>query len=365
MAACGCGGWVNDPSTDLLVSTVSPEIVCQIAAEFLDAHKLECNAMASIVVSARQIALTSGRSRATVTAMRREGFTVIELLVVCAVVGIFLSLLLPAIQACRNAASRMQCKNHLRQIATAATDYEAERNRVPPGNETMADSRTEGVFWFFLLPYVDQSALYHKANISGVYDADNNEVYHEQVNVYRCPLDVSDHGTGVVLDQAQVAWGAGSYAVNALIVADMDASVGYRVILKTSRGNGETLSTIARDGTSNTILVTEKLAVCQDIIWPDGGNAWAYHTLGAQARSLYGAFAIPWDPSAVGADSKFITNPPKDACNSTLASTMHPNRIPAAFADGSVRDISSSVSSHVWWSLVTPNGGEVEASYGQ
>src|SRR5688500_12417046 len=93
----------------------------------------------------------------------RRGFTLVELLVVIAIIGILVALLLPAIQAAREAARRMQCGNNIHQLGLGLQNYHDIHETFPScwgGNQTYADNCT-GFSWMALvLPYVEQQPLY-------------------------------------------------------------------------------------------------------------------------------------------------------------------------------------------------------------
>lgn len=100
---------------------------------------------------------------------RRAGFTLIELLVVIAIIAILIALLLPAVQQAREAARRTQCKNNLKNLATAVHNFQSTNNRLPPGvtgaPSSVAVGGGEASFvglLAYLLPYVDQQALYNR-----------------------------------------------------------------------------------------------------------------------------------------------------------------------------------------------------------
>ena len=99
---------------------------------------------------------------------RRDAFTLVELLVVIAIIGMLIALLLPAVQAAREAARRMQCSNHLKQIGLAVHNFHDTMNGLPPAtvggnNPTYAELPAEegrASFWIFILPFMEQTAMY-------------------------------------------------------------------------------------------------------------------------------------------------------------------------------------------------------------
>ena len=91
---------------------------------------------------------------------RPNGFTLVELLVVIAIIGVLVALLLPAVQAAREAARRMQCINNMKQLALASQNYESGKKTFPPGLTTYRTSDWHGnSMYAFLLPYIEQGPL--------------------------------------------------------------------------------------------------------------------------------------------------------------------------------------------------------------
>jgi prepilin-type N-terminal cleavage/methylation domain-containing protein len=106
---------------------------------------------------------------------RRRGFTLIELLVVIAIIAVLVAMLLPAVQQAREAARRSVCSNNLKQIGIALHNYHETNYVLPPGyidNDPLADTQNRNLLGWgtFLLPYVDQGALFDKISASGAFD---------------------------------------------------------------------------------------------------------------------------------------------------------------------------------------------------
>jgi prepilin-type N-terminal cleavage/methylation domain-containing protein/prepilin-type processing-associated H-X9-DG protein len=129
----------------------------------------------------------------------RKAFTLVELLVVIAIIGILIALLLPAVQAAREAARRVSCTNNLCQIGLAVQNYNMAHFLYPPGtiNEQgpiVNESKGYHHNWISqLLPYLEQQALYRHIDFNaGVYEQSNDEPRRIQMSGFRCPSSPSD-----------------------------------------------------------------------------------------------------------------------------------------------------------------------------
>jgi len=149
--------------------------------------------------------------RKTETVSPHYGFTLVELLVVIAIIGVLIALLLPAIQAAREAARRMQCSNHLKQVGLGVHNFHDTTGGVPPtglGGEwsTGSGGFSRLSFWGLIYPYIEQQNLYsyieargfrwHYARVWWANDKNtpSTEVMNDDIRkqfasvpIYRCP----------------------------------------------------------------------------------------------------------------------------------------------------------------------------------
>src|SRR3954467_6282645 len=114
---------------------------------------------------ALRASLLTGRGRIPMRSARR-GFTLIELLVVITIIGVLAGLLLPAVQAAREAARRAHCTNNLKQLALAAHHHHDAKGHFPVGFVAVdwQNGRYDGGtnLWVEILPYVEQSPLHDR-----------------------------------------------------------------------------------------------------------------------------------------------------------------------------------------------------------
>jgi prepilin-type N-terminal cleavage/methylation domain-containing protein/prepilin-type processing-associated H-X9-DG protein len=121
----------------------------------------------------------------------RNGFTLLEMLVVLAIIGVLLSLVVPAVQKVREAANRMTCRNHLKQLSLACHAYHDSLGCFPPGGTSTGTD--QGSWLVYLLPYLEQEALYQQIRrFSTIPEAAAAGALPAKLPGGRCPSDSWD-----------------------------------------------------------------------------------------------------------------------------------------------------------------------------
>ncbi len=211
---------------------------------------------------------------------QRTAFTLVELLVVLAVIGVLLALLLPAVQAARESARRATCANNLRQIGIALHDYHAACATFPPGCTDRMKKANKPDKWLawstWILPFLEQENVYRLYDINLRYDdSQNHEAVSQVLPVYLCP------STSRLASDRQ-----GNTSRNGRACTDYGGMFGHKLPNVIATNNGvmiwEQAISLAKihDGASNTIVVTEDSGrgSTWDGEWANGENIFDQHT---------------------------------------------------------------------------------------
>jgi prepilin-type N-terminal cleavage/methylation domain-containing protein/prepilin-type processing-associated H-X9-DG protein len=307
---------------------------------------------------------------------RPAGFTLVELLVVIAIIGILIALLLPAVQAAREAARRSQCSNSIKQLSLAVQNFHDSYKKLPPQyGGAPTNNGNFGTLFFHILPYVEQTALFNQARTTGgsfttywgvafnknanTCDLRMSGIEGAVMNNFVCPSDDSASTMA-----STWGWSVASYGSNFRVFGNLTGTVAAGVDngvnsgqVNNWQGNTRSYATMT-DGTSNTLVFAEKMGQCNSSSGAaDGGNMWTRWDWLDYWQPTFAAFIT-------GPGSMFQSNPRPwtngGNCNPRLAQTPHGGgSMNAGLGDGSVRGLNGSMSADVWWALCTPAQGDV------
>jgi len=307
---------------------------------------------------------------------RSSGFTLVELLVVIAIIGILIALLLPAVQAAREAARRTQCVNHLKQWALALHNYaDINKESLPPGLTNPGAPNPypglQGHSWVpRLWPYVEmqnQADMYAYEtrwflNAAGAPDLTSMQ---PPQAIYYCPSD----RVGAIFDWAadrSLNRARGNYVLNFGYDWLWDYTVGSHP-WKHSTWDGAPFALNAfyklsevRDGLSNTMAISESGVAVSDghndlrgDWFHDTGTSCMYMTLttpNSSAPDMIYNFVDPDKPGPAIAMSGYEQY--------RAARSYHPGGVNVAMCDGSVRFASETVAESVWKAAGSSYGAE-------
>lgn len=332
-------------------------------------------------------------------ARRTKAFTLVELLVVIAIIGVMVGLLLPAVQAAREAARRMQCGNNLKQIGLALHNYHDTHNKFPPGTMhrpdfiTSSDPEWPGIH-HFLLPYMEQAAFYEALanqgpDTTGRYgwsheppwqesgvDSFTKVIVGQSISNYLCP---SDPGQATCNQNGTGTWGTAPEKALQLFTSNYlgifsglhdlhfkygrthpnyNAAMNPPEMLATFGLNRGASFRDLTDGTSNTLVVSEYLT---GVEVDARGYVWL-------SRAGFQMLYVNQTPNSPGPDVLLGWNGLLCSEQSNLpqrnlpcivggddmhasARSMHPGGVNALMGDGSVRFASETINLATWRGL--------------
>ena len=323
---------------------------------------------------------------------RSRGFTLVELLVVIAIIGILVALLLPAIQAAREAARRSQCSNHLKQLALALQNYHDVYKKLPPGDEGWSLPNGDwGSNWRVrILPMCESTTLYEQWNFNkgnGWAGSNPNGVANKNAqigfnapwaNCPSSPLEVFAGGrnefqAGQMLNFCYFGISGAENSPNGVWASSTRNDGGGTKGICTQDGMllaNDTLNLSAcTDGTANTLILGEIANFIYDQTKinradrrPGATWGWMMGTNNGSTRQNVDAVAstntIRYAPNSFSLNLSGVNNGENDRRNVPLTSA-HPGGVQVAQVDGSVRLIVDSIDMNTLTFLCVRNDGQV------
>jgi prepilin-type N-terminal cleavage/methylation domain-containing protein/prepilin-type processing-associated H-X9-DG protein len=324
---------------------------------------------------------------------KQTGFTLVELLVVIAIIGILIALLLPAVQAAREAARRAQCVNNQKQLGLALLTHENQHDEFPAGmshrNPRPPHNLLQHSALFKLLPFIEEG-IYHDSIAPNVHFASlpNSLLLDKQIVTYHCPTDntagrVMEVKLGFVPDFRNsrsnyvVSWGSNDTGV------PRSASSPLRQHPKSTKSEWENCGAFRTeygrpisdfvDGTSCSVLASEIRTGRDDLMTAQVPGPKGCDYRGHWAGGIGSTGYLHWDtpnssnpdcaaPRSIG-DPATHPAPYVGRCPAhprIAARSWHPGGVNVVFADGHVEFHLDTIELDVWRALGTINGTEVK-----
>ncbi len=297
---------------------------------------------------------------------QRPAFTLVELLVVIAIIGVLVALLLPAIQAAREAARRSSCSNNMRQWGLAFQNFHDSFNCLPPGKVTSSSypnpvhvkfnipSGPEHGWVAFVLPYIEQGSLREKYRLDVTWDAPENlPVVTTHLKLQTCPT--TPKGNRTTSKNAA----CGDYATVSAVQPEL-VTAGLVDSLKGDMLNGALRTNQLYsfkdvvDGLSNTTWIAEDAGRPQNYTTfqklhttTSSASAWADPE---SSYTLHG-----YTPDCVTIVDKCAIN----CCNKDEIYAFHPGGAHVLMGDASVRMLAKGMDIRLVARLITMGGGEI------
>ena len=309
----------------------------------------------------------------------RGAFTLVELLLVITIIGILISLLLPAVQAAREAARRLQCSNNLKQLGLAMHNYHSAHNVLPFAASTWG----RGGWVKMTLPFIEQTALAAGWDEAQIYQVEPNlTICRMSIAAHMCPSDTPSRsswgGSAMKMANFNYAVNLGNTSVNR--VSPLNGVTFHGAPFYYEEDGATKITSVnfsaIRDGTSNTLMLAE---VRQGgTLGTDGsqtdlrGLIWYGHHAGITTLEMPNT-SVPdylltgeWCPDPTGAASLGMPCAAASGQSTPLnlsARSTHSGGVNVALCDGSVRFISNSINQTSWQNLGSSQDGLVVGDY--